>query len=64
MMTAAAKKLMYHNHSWEYESKCADGRSIMEFLSDEIPASLMGFTLDFCWLKYRIPVMVRIRLTA
>lgn len=51
-MQAVGKKLMYHNHSWEYESRCADGRSVMEFLAEEIPASLMGFTLDFYWLKY------------
>ncbi|MBE6598705.1 MAG: sugar phosphate isomerase/epimerase [Ruminococcaceae bacterium] len=43
---------MYHNHSWEYENKFADGRNVMEFLSDTFTAEEMGFTLDTYWVKY------------
>jgi len=39
-MKAGGKKLMYHNHNWEYEVPCDDGRSMMEFLSEERPAGL------------------------
>jgi len=48
----AGKLFMYHNHNWEYESKCADGRNVMEHLADEFDPSVMGFTLDTYWVKY------------
>ena len=51
-MKAAGKMFMYHNHAWEYENKCADGRTVMENLSDAFPADLMGFTLDVYWCKF------------
>ena len=51
-MKAAGKMFMYHNHAWEYENKCADGRTVMENLSDAFPAELMGFTLDVYWCKF------------
>ena len=51
-MQAAGKKLMYHNHNWEYEERAHDGRTVMEYLSEEIPASLMGFTLDLYWVQF------------
>lgn len=51
-MKAAGKMFMYHNHAWEYESKCADGRTVMENLADAFPADLMGFTLDVYWCKF------------
>lgn len=51
-MKAAGKMFMYHNHNWEYESKCADGKCVLENLSDAFPADLMGFTLDVYWCKY------------
>ena len=51
-IAAAGKLFMYHNHNWEYESKCADGRNVMEHLADEFDPSIMGFTLDTYWVKY------------
>ncbi len=51
-MKAAGKMFMYHNHAWEYENKCADGRTVMENLADAFPADLMGFTLDVYWCKF------------
>lgn len=51
-MKAAGKMFMYHNHAWEYENKCADGRTVMENLSDAFPADLVGFTLDVYWCKF------------
>jgi sugar phosphate isomerase/epimerase len=43
---------MYHNHSWEYETKLSDGRNIMEFLADTFSPEEMGFTLDTYWVKF------------
>lgn len=43
---------MYHNHAHEYENKVADGRTVMEYLSDTFTADEMGFTLDTYWVKY------------
>ena len=48
----AGKLFMYHNHAWEYENLCPDGKTVMENLSDKFPANLMGFTLDTYWCKY------------
>lgn len=45
-------QFMYHNHNWEYESKVADGRCVMEFLSDAFTPDEMCFTLDTYWVKY------------
>jgi len=56
-MLPAAKRIkelgslfMYHNHAFEYE-KVADGRTVMEVLSDEFAPGEMGFTLDTYWVK-------------
>ena len=48
----AGKLFMYHNHAWEYENLCPDGRTVMENLADLFPADLMGFTLDTYWCKF------------
>ena len=40
---------MYHNHHMEYMP--VNGKRAMDFLKDEIPADLMGFTLDTHWIK-------------
>lgn len=40
---------MYHNHASEYNE--IDGLRPIDFLKDEIPADLMGFTLDTHWIK-------------
>lgn len=40
---------MYHNHHMEYVP--VNGKRAMDFLKDEFPADLMGFTLDTHWIK-------------
>ncbi|MBR3942757.1 MAG: sugar phosphate isomerase/epimerase [Clostridia bacterium] len=39
---------MYHNHAKEYD--LVEGMRAMDFLKDEFPADLMGFTLDTHWI--------------
>ncbi len=52
LIHASGCQFMYHNHSWEYENKVPDGRTVMEFLSDNFTAEEMCFTLDTYWVKY------------
>ena len=40
---------MYHNHAKEYES--VDGMRAIDYLKDEFPASVLGFTLDTHWIQ-------------
>lgn len=49
-MKAAGKRLMYHNHNLEWE-RLRDGRRIIDVLLEQMPADLMGFTLDTYWLQ-------------
>ncbi len=44
------KYFMYHNHNKEFRK--IDGKTVMERLSEEIPADLMGFTLDTYWVQF------------
>ena len=44
------KYFMYHNHDQEFQ-RTADGRIVLEKLAEEIPAELMGFTLDTFWVQ-------------
>ncbi len=53
---AAAKKIrdggkyfMYHNHDRELIHR--DGKPILAWLAEEIPADIMGFTLDTFWIQ-------------
>ncbi len=49
-MRDAGKYFMYHNHNLEW-SKLNDGRRIIDVLLEQMPADLMGFTLDTYWLQ-------------
>ena len=49
-MAAAGKRFMYHNHNFEFE-RTPDGRLLMEHLLDQLPAELMGITLDTYWVQ-------------
>ena len=42
---------MYHNHDQEFKRAPGSSRIILEKLADEIPAELMGFTLDTFWVQ-------------
>ena len=43
------KYFMYHNHSHEFRK--IDGKLILEKLIEDMPADLMGFTLDTYWVQ-------------
>ena len=40
---------MYHNHAIEYQR--IDGQRAMDYLKENIPADIMGFTIDTHWVK-------------
>lgn len=40
---------MYHNHAREFAKQ--GGRRVIEILAEEVPADLMGFTLDTFWVQ-------------
>lgn len=43
------KYFMYHNHSQEFQK--LDGKLILQRVAEDIPAELMGFTLDTYWVQ-------------
>ena len=43
------KYFMYHNHSHEFRK--IDGKLILDKLAEDMPADLMGFTLDTYWIQ-------------
>lgn len=49
-MRDAGKLLMYHNHNIEW-TKLSDGRRIMDVLLSQMPADVMGITLDTYWVQ-------------
>lgn len=49
-IAASGKLFMYHNHNFEFE-RTPDGRLLMEHLLDQLPAELMGITLDTYWVQ-------------
>ncbi len=50
MMRDAGKRLMYHNHNIEW-TRLRDGRRIIDVLLEQMPAELMGITLDTYWVQ-------------
>ena len=44
-------KLFYHNHHWEF-SKCKDGKTILDKITEAFPANELGITLDTFWVQY------------
>lgn len=44
------KYFMYHNHNKEFQK--LDGKHIFGRLAEDMPAELMGFTLDTFWVQY------------
>lgn len=43
------KYFMYHNHDREFIKR--EGKTILQHLAEEIPADVMGFTLDTFWVQ-------------
>ena len=50
-MKEAGFRFMYHTHSDEW-GRLPDGRLILDGLLKDMPASVMGITLDLYWLQY------------
>lgn len=46
----AGKLFMYHNHDQEFK-RMADGKLVIEKLMEDMPADIMGFTLDTFWVQ-------------
>ena len=44
------KYFMYHNHNGEFRK--LDGKMIYARLAEDMPADLMGFTVDTFWVQY------------
>ena len=44
------KYFMFHNHDGEFR-RLADGRIVLEHLAEDVPADLMGFTVDTFWVQ-------------
>ena len=49
-LKAGGKYFMYHNHAHEFR-RMADGRIILRHLMEDLPAELMGFTVDTFWVQ-------------
>ncbi len=46
----SGKKLLYHNHNFEWE-RFPDGRRIIDILVEALPAESFGFILDTYWVQ-------------
>lgn len=42
--------LLYHNHEFEFER--AEGKFLLDWLYDSLPADLLQTEIDTCWVKY------------
>ena len=49
-MKDAGKYFMYHNHDLEFV-KLKDGRTLYDAIIEDIPAELMGLTVDTYWIQ-------------
>jgi sugar phosphate isomerase/epimerase len=47
----AGLKFGYHNHNFEFTTKAADGRSLMEWLLQEVDPKVMDLEMDIYWVK-------------
>lgn len=50
VLAAAGIQLCYHNHHHEFRR--LDGRTLMDWLADEIPATALAFELDTYWVQF------------
>lgn len=50
-IAAADKRLMYHNHHFEF-MKAPDGKLYLEKLAEDFAPEELGFTLDTYWVQY------------
>ncbi len=47
---ANGMKLMYHNHGFEFQHHL-NGRDLLECMTDDMPADLLGITVDVFWTQ-------------
>ena len=50
-IAAAGRRLMYHNHHFEF-MKAPDGKLYLEKLTEDFAPEELGFTLDTYWVQY------------
>lgn len=50
-IAAAGKRLMYHNHHFEF-MKAPDGKLYLEKLMEDFAPEALGFTLDTYWVQF------------
>lgn len=50
-LTAAGLKFAYHNHHFEFK-RLDNGQLGFDYLLEQVPAELMGLTVDVYWLQY------------
>ena len=48
---AGGRYFMYHNHDNEFKLAPGSKKVVLEKLAEDIPAELMGFTLDTYWIQ-------------
>lgn len=48
-IAGCGKYFMYHNHAGEFQK--LDSKTVLEHLSEDFNASIMGFTLDTYWVQ-------------
>ncbi len=49
ILKANNKYFMYHNHDFEFSKR--NGKTVMQYLLEDMPADLMGFTFDTYWAQ-------------
>ena len=45
-------RFAYHNHDFEFTTKAADGRMLMEHILEAVPAEKMAIEMDVYWVSY------------
>lgn len=49
VLRTCGKYFMYHNHAHEFQK--LDGKLVFERMAEDMPADLMGFTVDTYWVQ-------------
>lgn len=49
-LSAGGIRLLYHNHDFEFEKY--EGKYLLDWLYESVPADILETELDTCWVKY------------
>ena len=49
-LSASGIRLLYHNHEFEFEKY--EGKYLLDWLYESVPADILETELDTCWVKY------------